>query len=57
MGHARKGHAAPAADLKKEKRKDKRARQKANAAGAVEVGVSAAGPALVSDLSDCSSSS
>ena len=65
-GHARRGkycdfshdkaHAAPAADLKKERRKEAKARNKA-AAGAVETGVSAAGPALSSDSSDCSSSS
>ena len=48
--------AAPAAERKKEKRKEKEARKKA-AAGAVEEGVSVAGPALLSDSSDCSSSS
>jgi hypothetical protein len=51
-----KAQAAPAAERKKEKRKEKKARKKA-AAGAVEEGVSAAGPALLSDSSDCSSSS
>ena len=51
-----KAHAAPAADLKKERRKEAKARKKA-AAGAVETGVTAAGPALSCDSSDCSSSS
>ena len=53
-----KAHAAPASDQtdrKKEKRKEAKARKKA-AAGAVETGVAAAGPALSSD-SDCSSTS
>ena len=51
-----KAHAAPAADLKKERRKEAKARKEA-AAGAVETGVTAAGPALSSDPSDSSSSS